>query len=121
MKKIKLALAAFALAATIVSCGGKKEGASASGGGLDGTWEVVKAEGDYADMNMGTKYEFEGDKIVLSGAGIKTPGKFRTSNDTIIARFDGGGIDMTYTFKMQGEQLVIKPMGSNQTLYLDSK
>ena len=67
MKKIKGALAAIILAAAVVACGGKKEGsseASASGGSgnkLDGTWEIVKAEGTMADLNKGTNYIFDGE------------------------------------------------------------
>lgn len=119
MKKVKLFLAALIVSIAVISCGGKKGAAADSAHPLEGKWKVAKAEGDYADMNKGTNYIFDGDKISLEAGIIKTPGTFRLSNDTIIVKFDGGQMEMNYTYKIEGEQLVVKPMGSNQVLYLD--
>ncbi len=43
------------------------------------------------------------------------------SGDTIIFKLDAGNMEMRYTFKMEGSQLVVKPVGSDQTLYMDKK
>ncbi|HEY1038805.1 MAG TPA: lipocalin family protein [Bacteroidia bacterium] len=123
MKNIRLVLASLALAITVISCGGKKDGDSASGGGnsLEGTWEVSKAEGMMADMNKGTKYIFEGNKITLSAGIIKTPGTFRTSGDSLIVKFDGGTIEQVYTYSFANDQLVTKVAGTDQVFYMDKK
>lgn len=87
---------------------------------MDGTWEIVKAEGMMADMNVGTQYIFEGDNLTLKGSGISTPGTYTTNKDTIIFTMEGNS-EFRYQYEMKEKQLVIKPVGSNQTLYLDKK
>lgn len=134
MKKTTLFLATAVLSIALISCGGKKEEtategatteststAETSGNSLEGTWEISKAEGAYADMNKGTQYIFSGDKMSTEKGIIKTPGKYTVSGDTIIFKLDAGNMEMRYTFKMEGAQLVVKPVGSDQTLYMDKK
>ncbi len=123
MKKIKLVLASVAIAVALVSCGGKKEGGSesaAGGNSLDGTWEIVKAEGTMAEMNKGTQYKFEGDKMTLGTGLLQSKGTYKLAGDSIIFTIEGGMV-MKYTHSMVNNQLVVKVVGSDQVFYMDKK
>jgi len=121
MKNIKLVLASFAIAIAVISCGGKKEGSSEAGGNsLDGTWEIVKAEGTMADINKGTQYKFEGEKMTLGTGLLQSKGTYKLSGDSIIFTMDGGMV-MKYTQSMVNDQLVLKVVGSDQVFYMDKK
>lgn len=123
MKKV-LVMTTLILGGLATSCGNSGETESGaektSANGMDGTWKIVKAEGSMADLNVGTLYIFEGDNMTLKGGGISTPGTYSTSGDTLIFTMEGNA-EFTYLHEMKGKQLVIKPIGSDQVLYLDKQ
>ncbi len=116
----KLLILPILVLGLVSSCGGSAETGKESSG-LDGTWKIVKAEGQMADLNVGTQYIFDGNKLSLSGGGITTPGSFETSKDTIIFNMKDYPDPMKYLQSMKGKQLVLKVVGSDQVFYLDKQ
>jgi len=115
MKIIKtIAIAVLALG--MFACGGKKEEGSTGGANtLDGTWKISKAEGTGADAFMGVSCKFEGSTMSLN----EVPSPYKVSNDTITAAT--AIVDTKYTFKFEGSQLVITPIGTGQKWVMDKQ
>ncbi len=85
---------------------------------LQGTWEVVKAEGEMADLNVGANYIFEGTKMTTE-KGFEVSGELIATDSTIIWKLEN--MEMNYTYKFDGNTLVIEPLNSGQKLYLEKK
>lgn len=121
MNKVLLMIALL-LGGLATSCGGEdqeeNEAQNASENRIKGTWKVVKAEGDIAEINIGNLYIFEQNKVTLKGSGITTSGTYSTRGDTLVFAMDRN-TGFTYLHEIKGKQLVIKPVGSDQVLYLE--
>ena len=101
--------------------GTEKAEGQAAGSGNDGTWVITKAEGMMADMNKGTEYIFEGDKLTLSGGGLKNKGTYAMKGDTLVFTMKTFEGEMRYLYEMKGKQMVLKVVDSDQVFYLDKK
>lgn len=85
------------------------------------TWKIVKAEGTLAEANVGTQYIFDGKNLTLSGGGMKNEGTFEMKSDTLVFHMKTFTGDMLYVKSTMGKQMILKPVGSDQTFYLDKK
>ena len=103
------------------AAGGKEAAEENKKSGNDGTWVINKAEGMMADINKGTEYIFDGDKLTLSGGGIKNKGTWAMSGDTLVFTMKTFEGEMRYIKEMKGDQMVLKVVGSDQVFYLDKK
>lgn len=121
MKKSNLITKTIIAATTtlLMACGGS--GSKSSGGKptLNGTWEIVKAEGMMAETNVGTKYIFSDTELTFSKDGFDNKANSAHTDSTFT--WNNGTMIMDYKYKFVGEQLIVKPVNSDQTLYLDKK
>jgi hypothetical protein len=95
---------------------GKK---STSDQGLNGTWEVVKAEGMMAEANVGTLYIFEKGTLSFSKDGYDNKANSVQTDSTFT--WDNGNMTMEYRYTFDNNTLVARPKGSDQVLYLEKK
>lgn len=88
-----------------------------------GTWEIVEAEGDFADINKGTIYSFTEDKQFSSSIGIfETKGKITKVDSKIITvKLDGYDDEFVYKCKFDGEKMLLEVDGTNQKFTLQKK
>jgi hypothetical protein len=121
MKNLKLSIIAMAL--LLMSCGNKNEanGAQTNSGDntLSGSWEVTKAEGMMAESNIGTKYIFDTASLTFSKDGFDNKANSAQTDSTFT--WDNGNMTMEYSYTFEGNNLVVKPKGGDQVLYLERK
>lgn len=103
------------------SCGSKGESNSNSAGGnkLSGKWVITKAEGMMAEANVGTSYIFDSESLTFSKDGFDNKAKSTQTDSTFT--WENGSMTMEYTYSFNGNQLVVKPKGSDQVLYLEKQ
>lgn len=133
MKTIKLLAIVFIGASIITSCGNKedkKEGASdekseatestetSSTSKLEGTWEIKRATGSMADSNIGITYEFAGNKLTFGSGSFKNPGTTEVTDNTFSFQAEGNDLHFMYDYEMNGDTLIVKMQGSDQTFYM---
>jgi len=112
----------MAVTGVMLSCGGKHEETKShneSGNTLSGKWEIVKAEGMMSESNVGTQYIFEEGSLTFSKDGFDNKAKSNHTDSTFT--WENANMTMEYSYKFAGNQLVAKPMGSDQILYLERK
>jgi len=120
-------LAIIALATSLlISCGSKDEKDSAvekekEKAGLDGTWEIKRATGSMADMQIGVTYTFDGDKLTFGTSGYQNPGKTEVTDKTFSFTAEGTDLKFMYDYSMNGDTLVVHMQDSDQTFYLLKK
>lgn len=119
MKKVIYILLGVVILSACVGKTGESSGKTAESSVE--TWEIVKAEGSLAEMNIGTQYIFDGNKMTLSGGGIRNKGTFEMKSDTLVFHMTTFTGDMKYIKSMQGKQMILKLVDSDQTFYLDKK
>lgn len=85
---------------------------------LQGNWEVVKANGALDDINIGTEYLFEGNKMATSN-GFEISGELLATDSTILWKLET--MEMNYSYHFDGNQLIIEPLNSGQVLTLTRK
>lgn len=129
MNWLKQVPAIFCIAILISACGGKdkksesgpkNESISAtnpSAGKLDGSWEIMRAEGQMADLNVGTVYEFKGDKLSFGKGGFKNPGSTVITDSTFSFQADGNELKFMYNYHFNGDTLVVEVQGSNGQIF----
>lgn len=88
---------------------------------LEGSWEIIRATGDMSGMNVGTIYEFKGDKLNLKSPGFTNPGTTQVTDNTFSFQADGNELKFLYDYKMEGDTLVVSMQKSNQTFYMAKK
>lgn len=132
MKTIKLLAIALISTSLITSCGNKdekKEGSTsetsessetteAKSSKLDGTWVIKRATGSMADANIGVIYEFAGNKLTFGTSSFKNPGTTEITDNTFSFQADGNDLHFMYDYEMNGDTLIVKMQGSDQTFYL---
>lgn len=86
---------------------------------LEGSWIIKRAEGEMADYNVGTVYEFQGSKLSFGKDGYKNPGKSDITDSTFSFQADGNELKFMYNYKFKGDTLIIEMQkGSGQVFYL---
>ncbi len=127
MKKTNLLILVFAIFASfLISCGEKSGSANSSGTPkekLDGKWKIVNATGDYAEMNKGTSYIFEGVTKLTTKLGIiESKGTItEISDSTFTVKFDGMQNDFNYNYHFEENNLVVEPANSGQVLTMEKQ
>jgi hypothetical protein len=119
MKTPKLIYAAMILITVLAtSCGGNKtandkkneeQTAVSPKERLDGKWKIVKATGEFASMNEGTLYTFEGTE------------KLSTKLGTFAVLFDGMQNNSNFSYHFEGKNLILEPKNSNQIFTLEKQ
>lgn len=112
MRKTASFLSSLIIALTFVSCG---SGSGDDANSIEGSWVISKAEGSMAETYKGVACGF--DKANMSFNEVPCP--YTVSNDTIVAKT--AVIDTRYTYKFNGEQLVLSNIDNGQVWYLDKK
>ncbi|PKP03327.1 MAG: hypothetical protein CVU11_08735 [Bacteroidetes bacterium HGW-Bacteroidetes-6] len=133
MKTPKLIYAAMILITVLAtSCGGNKtandkkneeQTAVSPKERLDGKWKIVKATGEFASMNEGTLYTFEGTEKLSTKLGIiETKGKIVNIDDSTFAvLFDGMQNNSNFSYHFEGKNLILEPKNSNQIFTLEKQ
>jgi hypothetical protein len=86
---------------------------------LEGAWEIKRAEGEMAKMNMGTVYEFKGSKLSFGKDGYKNPGKTEVTDSTFTFQADGNELKFDYIYKFNGDTLVVRMKnGAGQVFHM---
>jgi len=117
LKPLLLSLCTIVL---LAACGGNDQKSSA--GKLQGTWEIKRAEGIMAAMNVGTIYEFSGNKLTLRVGDIITPGTTGITDSTFSFQPDGHDRKYMYHYRFNGDTLVADiDISEGQTFYLVRK
>jgi hypothetical protein len=115
----------FASPILITSCGGggaDAEAAATPEGKLKGKWKIVEATGEWAEMNKGTIYSFDGTAFSTSAMGIESKGTITTLTDKeFIVKFDNLENDFPYTYKFEGDKLIIEAGSVGQVFTLEKQ
>lgn len=133
MKVIKL-LSLFTMTALIISsCGEKKseekkdgekteksdkDNSTSENTPLEGAWEIKRATGEMASMNIGVIYEFKGTALTFGSASYKNPGTTVVTENTFSFQADGSDLQFMYDYKLEGDTLVVSMQNSGQTFYM---
>lgn len=129
MGLLKTSIAILFASTLMVGCGGKdkktednksagsKTETGGSGSKLEGAWEIKRAEGDMPSMNVGTIYEFNGDKLIFSKDGFKNPGKTEIAGNTFSFQADGNEYKFMYEYHFNGDTLVVKMQGGSDQVF----
>ena len=121
-------------ALTIISCGGdsKKEEnkdkpdkpaeevATATNGSaskLEGAWEIKRAEGMMPEANVGTVYEFSGNKLSFGKGEYKNPGTTIVTDSTFSFQADGNELVFMYDYHFNGDTLVVEMQKSGGQIF----
>ncbi|MFA7244885.1 MAG: hypothetical protein WC070_01740 [Candidatus Magasanikbacteria bacterium] len=100
------------------STGSKVEVGSEKAQGLDGTWVITEAVGQYAEMNKGTKYIFAGDKLTTKLGIIETKGTITSKTDSqMTVAFEGMTNPFVYKYSMNGAKLVLELTSSGGQIF----
>ncbi len=103
------------------SCGNSAEGTDNAKDTFSGTWKVVKAEGPFASLNEGTKYIFEGNNLVIKLGIIKTEYTFEKTDSILTYKMKDKDKKYEANYSFKNGQLILKPVGSDQILYLEKE
>jgi hypothetical protein len=120
---------------TLSACGGKDKKAETANtadaapeqtatkeevpGKLEGHWVIRRAEGDMAELNVGTAYVFKGDKLSFGKDGYLNPGKTIVTDSTFSFQADGNELVFYYNYHFNADTMVASMQkGSGQVFYL---
>lgn len=132
MKLLKTSMAIFLSAALFTACGSndKKEGDKTDekvtiektpdngpATKLDGAWEIKRAEGDMSETNVGTVYDFKGNKLSFGKDGYKNPGGTEVTDSTFSFQADGNELKFMYNYKFNGDTLVVEMQNSGGQIF----
>lgn len=134
MRYIKSILALIISAAIFISCGedskkeekGEKaqqpslENSPTSSGlasKLDGAWEIKRAEGMMSEANVGTVYEFHGNKLSFGKGDFKNPGTTVVTDTTFSFQADGNELVFMYDYHFNGDTLVVEMQKSGGQIF----
>lgn len=98
-----------------------KEESSGPASKLEGSWEIMRATGDMSSMNVGTIYEFKGNKLSFKSPGFTNPGTTEVTDKTFSFQAEGNELKFMYDYKMEGDTLVVSMQKSDQTFYMVKK
>ena len=113
MKKSFISVMILAIVAlTFTACGG------GSDQGL-GKWEIVEATGPYADMNVGTIYDFKDTTLTMTKGIVVSEANYKVNGDTIIQTI--GSISMNFLFKIEGDKMTYQTIGTDQIFKMKKK
>ncbi len=117
--KIITGLKAATLAATFFAVACNSKTAESTKPSLKGTWQISKATGAMPERQVGNTYLFTDTSLSITEFGIVFNGSLMQADTSFV--WNNLGKIKTYSYKMEGNQLVIHPMESDQKFYLDKK
>lgn len=95
------------------SCGG------GSGSEGLGKWEITEATGEYADMNIGTIYDFKDTTMTMTKGLMTSEATYKISGDTIIQTI--GSISVKFLYKIEGDKMTYQTVGTDQVFTMKKK
>jgi hypothetical protein len=84
---------------------------------LEGAGEIKRAEGMMSETNVGTVYEFKGNKLAFGKDGYKNPGKTEVTDSTFSFQADGNELKFMYNYKFNGDTLVVEMQKSGGQIF----
>ena len=133
MKLLKTSMAILFAASLLTACEGKDKKVSENNEAdiktentttdkspatkLDGAWEIKRAEGSMSEMNVGTVYEFKGNKLSFGKGDFKNPGKTEVTDSTFSFQADGNEFKFMYNYKFNGDTLVVEMQNSGGQIF----
>lgn len=97
---------------------GSDSAMESSAQGLDGTWVITEATGQYSETNKGTKYIFAGDKLTTKLGIIETKGTITSKTDSeMTVAFDGMSNPFVYKYRMEGGKLILELTSSGGQVF----
>ncbi|NOT50784.1 MAG: hypothetical protein HOP10_05865 [Chitinophagaceae bacterium] len=84
---------------------------------LEGAWEIKRAEGEMADLNAGTVYEFKGSKLSFGKGGFTNPGSTVVTDSTFSFQADGNELKFMYDYRFNGDTLVVEMQNSGGQIF----
>ena len=119
-------IASIILSFCLFSCGNTNESDSSPKtpkDRLNGSWEIVEAEGTMAEINVGTRYTFEGTKRFSTKKGIiENKGDITDISDNHYkVIFDGMQTEYTFNYRFEGDKLIIEAGTEGQVFTLEKK
>ena len=104
-------------AALLVGC---QKDDDAPGDPFLGEWEIVEAMGIAADLNIGTIYTFRDDgSLTVRLGGLSNQGTYVKSASEITITLSG--IDLIYTYTLNGTTLTLDNVTSDQVFILKKR
>ena len=86
---------------------------------LEGRWVIRRAEGDMADMNLGTEYSFKGDRLSFGKDGFLNPGRTEVTDSTFSFQAEGNEYKFYYNYRFNGDTMVVTMKdGTGQVFHL---
>lgn len=80
---------------------------------------IRRAEGDMADMNLGTEYSFKGDRLSFGKDGFLNPGRTEVTDSTFSFQADGNEYKFYYNYRFNGDTMVVTMKnGTGQVFHL---
>ena len=86
---------------------------------LKGAWQISKATGAMPERQVGNTYLFTDTSLSITEFGIVFNGSLMQADTSFV--WNNLGKIKTYSYNMDGSQLVIHPMESDQQFYLEKK
>ncbi len=133
MKSVKTIFAILLSGSLLTACGGsdKKEGDTEEGktttetttsdngpaSKLEGAWEIKRAEGSMESANLGTVYEFKGNKLSFGKGGFTNPGNTEVTDSTFSFQAEGNDYKFMYNYHFNGDTLVVEMQNSNGQIF----
>lgn len=136
MQLIKQSIVIVTSLSLLIACGGKENKAgeektdttqkemlkteiSGPATKLEGAWEIKRAEGDMAELNLGTVYDFKGNKLSFGKDGYTNPGTTEVTDSTFSFQADGNELKFMYNYHFNGDTLVVTMQkGSGQVFHM---
>jgi hypothetical protein len=84
---------------------------------IKGDWVVTEAEGELKELNLGTRYTFDGTYLTTSKDDYEIKGTYTIKPDTLDWKLEY--MEMNYPYHFEGNKLIIEPLGSGQKLVLE--
>lgn len=89
---------------------------------LEGKWKITEATGDFASMNVGTLYTFNGESFSTAAMGIETKGKIVAKNDdSFSVLFENFTDNFDYKYHFDGDKLIIEAGTQGQVFILEKQ
>jgi hypothetical protein len=84
---------------------------------LKGNWIIVAANGSLDELNLNTKYSFDGKSLTTSKEGMDVTGTYTADDSVIYWKLEN--MDFTYKYNFEGKNLILAPIGGDQNFTLE--
>lgn len=116
MKNTQFLLCCLVSVVLIAACSGNKTPEEM----ITGTWEITKAEGSFADMNLGTIYIFDGkNELIMSKGAFENKAEYKIIADTL--QYSVGSVSISVLYKIDDNKLNLEIIDGDQKFELTRK